>query len=405
MTKKGNFEKFVKKPKAGTVKEAYRQEKRKEKKERAEAINKHFEEKRKMKRGELSQADRDMPRFNNKPVEEKPVRGKGGKYPAKKLASPTARTNEKVTPSKAGSKSTPVSSNTSSPKIGIPPSGSRPKSTPALPAKSAPLTSNSKTAPAVAAPKSDTMPLNKYMAHSGVCARREAAEWVKQGKVHVNGTIVTEPGHKVGPDDVVKVNGKRIVPTRNMVYILLNKPKDYLTTTDDPQGRKTVLQLIKQATDERIYPIGRLDRNTSGVLLLTNDGDLAQILSHPSHEVKKIYEVRLDKPLTKKDFDSILSGLTLEDGFVAPDALAFTDPRDKSIIGIEIHSGKNRIVRRIFEHLGYDVQGLDRVMYAGLTKKNVNRGKWRFLTENEVRVLKHFNKKRPKPAAGYGPKK
>lgn len=398
MTKKGNFEKFVKKPKAGTVKEAYRQEKRKEKKERAEAINKHFEEKRKMKRGELSNADRALPRFNNQPIEEKPVRGKGGKFPVKKSAATDARTERPTSAAKGAGKSGPLLKDVTKPKT-----GTAPRNAPA--SRPTPISSAPKSLQAPAAPKSDTMPLNKYMAHSGVCARREAAEWVKQGKVHVNGSIVTEPGHKIGPDDVVKVNGKRIVPTRNMVYILLNKPKDYLTTTDDPQGRKTVLQLIKQATDERVYPIGRLDRNTSGVLLLTNDGDLAQILSHPSHEVKKIYEVRLDKPLTKKDFDSIINGLTLEDGFVAPDALAFTDPRDKSIIGIEIHSGKNRIVRRIFEHLGYDVQGLDRVMYAGLTKKNVNRGKWRFLTENEVRVLKHFNKKRPKPAVGHGHKK
>ena len=152
------------------------------------------------------------------------------------------------------------------------------------------------------------------------------------------------------------------------------------------------MDLVKTATAERVYPVGRLDRNTSGVLLLTNDGELAQVLSHPRNEIKKIYEVKLDKPLTKNDFEAIINGLTLEDGFIAPDALGYADPRDKSIIGIEIHSGKNRIVRRIFEHLKYDVKGLDRVMYAGLTKKNVNRGKWRLLTEREIRVLKHFNK-------------
>jgi len=380
MTKKGNFEKFEKKPKAGTVKEAYRQERRKEKKERAAAINRHFEEKRQQKKTGLDKFGNPVVLFNNQPVstdKEKPAYGK------KAAAKPGAKGPVRGPQKPMRTATQPVSASTEKTPTGkaIPTHTKLPTTTPAVPAKI----------------KSDSMPLNKYMAHSGVCARREAAEWVKQGKVHVNGSVVLEPGHKIGPDDVVKVNGKRIVPTRNMVYVLLNKPKDYLTTTDDPQGRKTVLQLTKQATEERIYPIGRLDRNTSGVLLLTNDGDLAQILSHPSHEVKKIYEVRLDKPLTKKDFDAIIAGITLEDGFVAPDALAFTDPRDKTIIGIEIHSGKNRIVRRIFEHMGYDVRGLDRVMYAGLTKKNVNRGKWRFLTENEVRVLKHFNKKkRPK---------
>jgi 23S rRNA pseudouridine2605 synthase len=186
-------------------------------------------------------------------------------------------------------------------------------------------------------------------------------------------------------------NGKKLFVTKNLQYILLNKPKDYITTTDDPQGRKTVLQLIKSATEERVYPIGRLDRNTSGVLLLTNDGDLTQKLSHPSFEIKKVYEVKLDKLLTKNDFEKILTGLVLEDGPVLVDSLAYADSKDKSIIGIEIHSGRNRIVRRIFEHLGYDVKGLDRVMYAGLTKKNVERGKWRYLSEKEIRLLKYMN--------------
>lgn len=234
--------------------------------------------------------------------------------------------------------------------------------------------------------------LNKFIAHSGVCSRRDAAELVKSGKVKVNGQLVTEPGFKVRDTDDIKVNGKKVVLQKNMVYILLNKPKDYITTTSDPQGRQTVLQLIKSATTERVYPIGRLDRNTTGVLLLTNDGDLAQKLSHPSYEIKKIYEVRLDKPLAKKDFEAIVKGITLEDGSVTPDSLAYADAKDKSIIGIEIHSGKNRIVRRIFEHLGYDVKNLDRVLYANLTKKNVERGKWRFLTEKEVRLLKYMNK-------------
>lgn len=240
------------------------------------------------------------------------------------------------------------------------------------------------------------MPLNKYMAHCGVCSRREAVDLIVGEKVKVNGKIVTEPGYKVEPKDEVVYNGKKLFVTKNLVYILLNKPKDYITTTDDPQGRKTVLQLIKQATTERVYPIGRLDRNTSGVLLLTNDGDLTQKLSHPSYEVKKIYEVKLDKPLTKAHFDKIVDGLTLEDGIINIDSLAYADAKDKSIIGIELHSGRNRIVRRIFEHLGYDVKGLDRVMYANLTKKNVERSKWRYLSEKEIRLLKYMNASKKK---------
>jgi 23S rRNA pseudouridine2605 synthase len=235
------------------------------------------------------------------------------------------------------------------------------------------------------------MPLNKFIAHAGICSRRDAADMVKAGKVVVNGEKILEPGHKVTDKDDIKVNGKKLHIRRNLVYILLNKPKDFITTTEDPQGRKTVLDIIRNATPERVYPIGRLDRNTTGVLLLTNDGELAQKLSHPSYEVKKIYEVKLDKPLVKKDFDAILNGVTLEDGFIAPDTLAYADPKDKSVIGIEIHSGRNRIVRRIFEHMGYDVRNLDRVMYANLTKKNVDRGKWRFLTEKEIRLLKYLN--------------
>lgn len=240
------------------------------------------------------------------------------------------------------------------------------------------------------------MPLNKFLAHCGVCSRREAVELINSGKVKVNGKIATEPGLKIEDKDEVIFNGKKLFVTKNLVYILLNKPKDYITTTDDPQGRKTVLQLIKNATTERVYPIGRLDRNTSGVLLLTNDGDLTQKLSHPSYEIKKIYEVRLDKPLTKNDFDKILKGLTLEDGEILIDSLAYADSKDKSIIGIELHSGRNRIVRRIFEHLGYDVKSLDRVMYANLTKKNVERSKWRYLSEKEIRLLKYMNASKKK---------
>jgi 23S rRNA pseudouridine2605 synthase len=235
------------------------------------------------------------------------------------------------------------------------------------------------------------MPLNKFIAHCGVCARRDAAEMVKQGKVKVNGKLITEPGFKVTQKDEVVVNGKKVFISKNLIYILLNKPKDYITTTDDPQGRKTVLDLISRATNERVYPVGRLDRNTSGVLLFTNDGELAQKLTHPSNEVKKIYAVTLDKPLDKKHFDEILKGVMLEDGLASVDVLAYADVKDKTQLGVEIHSGKNRIVRRIFEYLGYDVKNLDRVMFAGLTKKNVDRGKWRFLNEKEIRELKYFS--------------
>lgn len=238
----------------------------------------------------------------------------------------------------------------------------------------------------------DQMPLNKYIAHSGVAARREAAELVKKGLVKVNNVVVMEPGHKVTPKDDVRVNGKKIFLAKNLVYILVNKPKDYITTTDDPQQRKTVLDLIGRATTERVYPVGRLDRNTSGVLLLTNDGELAQKLTHPSNLIKKVYAVTLNKPLEKNHFEQILKGVKLEDGIANVDVLAHPDMKDKSICGVEIHSGKNRIVRRIFESLGYDVKNLDRVIFAGLTKKNIERGKFRFLSEKEVRDLKHFGK-------------
>jgi 23S rRNA pseudouridine2605 synthase len=236
------------------------------------------------------------------------------------------------------------------------------------------------------------MPLNKYIAHGGVCSRRDAGELVKAGKVYVNREQITDPGYKVQEGDEVFANGKKVTPQVSLVYILLNKPKDFITTADDPQGRKTVLDIVKSATNERIYPVGRLDRNTSGVLLLTNDGELAQQLTHPSFEVRKIYEAKLDKPLAKADFDKLLTGITLEDGEVHADSLAYADSKDRSIIGIEIHSGRNRVVRRMFEHLGYDVKNLDRVMFANLTKKNVERGKWRFLNDKEVRLLKFFNK-------------
>lgn len=266
-------------------------------------------------------------------------------------------------------------------------SGGRPRTTPTT-QSSAPVPRTND----ADASTSESMPLNKFIAHAGVCGRREAAELVKEGKVLVNGDKIFEPGYKVSQKDKVVVKGKQVFLQKNSVYILLNKPKDFLTTSSDPQGRKTVLDLIKGATPERVYPVGRLDRNTTGVLLLTNDGELAQKLTHPSFEVKKIYEVTLDKPVAKKDLEAILSGVTLEDGVVKADSVGYADAKDKKIVGIEIHSGRNRIVRRIFEHLGYDVKALDRVLFANLTKKNVERSKWRFLNEKEVRLLKFMNK-------------
>jgi len=246
--------------------------------------------------------------------------------------------------------------------------------------------------PTITKTAEEKMPLNKYIAHSGVCSRRDAVDIIKSGKIKVNNEVVIEPGYKISAGDVVVFSGKKITPAKDLVYVLLNKPKDYITTTEDERGRKTVLDLIKNATKEKIYPVGRLDRNTSGVLLLTNDGDLTQKLTHPSNEIKKVYAVTLDKPLAKTDFDEILKGVPLEDGIANVDSLAYTDIKDKTQIGIEIHSGRNRIVRRIFEHYGYDVKNLDRVIFAGLTKKNVERGKWRFLSEKEVRDLKYFKK-------------
>ncbi len=242
-----------------------------------------------------------------------------------------------------------------------------------------------------AANAAQIMPLNKYLAHSGVCGRREAADIIKLGNVMVDNVVITEPGFKVTGKEVVKYHGKTLFSQKNMVYILLNKPKDFITTAKDPQGRKTVFELIKGATPERVFSVGRLDRNTTGVLLLTNDGELTQKLTHPSFEVKKIYEVKLDKPFLKADAEAISAGITLEDGPVHVDSIGYVDPKDKSVIGIEIHSGRNRIVRRIFEHMGYDVKGLDRVMFGNLTKKNVERSHWRFLNEKEVRLLKFMN--------------
>ncbi|MDO6433193.1 pseudouridine synthase [Flavitalea sp. BT771] len=345
--KTDNFSKFYTKKNNAAIKEAFRQEKKAAKKERKEAIERHFEEKRRAREEQIANAElaKKLPGKRKPPTSVLKATGPGApsKPTSQSLAGPGAKAPAVQTPK-----------------------GAAPQDPHAL-------------------------PLNKYIAHGGICSRRDAAELIRLGKVEVNGKLVTEPGTKVSPDDFVKVNGKKVTISRNFVYILLNKPKDYITTTDDPQGRKTVLDLIRQATTERVFPVGRLDRNTSGVLLLTNDGDLSQKLAHPKHEIKKIYHVSLDKPLTKADFDQIVTGVQLEDGLAHVDVLAYADPKDKTQVGLEIHSGRNRIVRRIFEHLGYDVRGLDRVMYAGLTKKNVQRGHWRLLTEKEIRILKYLN--------------
>ena len=229
--------------------------------------------------------------------------------------------------------------------------------------------------------------LNKFIANAGVCSRREADEFIQNGAVTVNGQVVTELGVKVLRSDEIIVNGTP-VSIEKKVYVLLNKPKGYVTTSDDPQQRKTVMDLVKNVCPERIYPVGRLDRNTTGVLLLTNDGDLASKLTHPKFLKKKVYHVFLDKNVTAHDIQQISEGIELSDGEVHADAIAYASDTDKSQVGIEIHSGKNRIVRRIFESLGYRVIKLDRVQFAGLTKKNLRRGDWRFLTEKEVDILR-----------------
>ena len=229
--------------------------------------------------------------------------------------------------------------------------------------------------------------LNKFLANAGVCSRREADEFITAGVVSVNGEVVTELGTKIKRSDVVKFHDEPVSIERK-VYVLLNKPKDTVTTSDDPQERRTVMDLVKGACNERIYPVGRLDRNTTGVLLLTNDGDLASKLTHPKFLKKKIYHVHLDKNLTKADMEQIAAGIQLDDGEIQADAISYTDDFKKDEVGIEIHSGKNRIVRRIFESLGYKVVKLDRVFFAGLTKKGLRRGEWRYLTEQEVNFLR-----------------
>lgn len=233
--------------------------------------------------------------------------------------------------------------------------------------------------------------LNKYVAHCGLCSRREAGDWVKAGKISVNGKVEINPAYEVQARDKVSYDGKLIKPEENLVYLLMNKPKNTVTTSKDEKGRKTVLDILENKVNERVYPVGRLDRNTTGLLLLTNDGALAQKLSHPSFRVKKIYHVVLERKLNENDLAKIKEGLILDDGKAEVDGIEYVDGK-KSELGIEIHSGKNRIIRRIFEHLNYEVKSLDRVYYAGLTKKYLPRGMFRHLTKQEVILLKHFNK-------------
>jgi len=364
-----NFSKFANQKKGSAVKEAFRQEKKKIKQDARAA----GEEMRQRKKDKMRGLVTEPLKKSTKPGARKSAQtGREDRAPrATSPRSTEANTSASVTPTGSARPITPAKT-------------SRGKEFQATPVAGMP-------AP-IALKSAEQMPLNKFIAHAGVCGRREAAELVKGGKVVVNGDKIFEPGFKVAQTDKVIVKGKQVYLQKNAVYILLNKPKDYITTANDPEGRKTVLDIIKGATPERVYPVGRLDRNTTGVLLLTNDGELAQKLTHPSFEIKKIYEVTLDRPVAKKDLEAVLAGVTLEDGFVAADACGYANAKDKNVVGIEIHSGRNRIVRRIFEHLGYDVRGLDRVMFANLTKKNVDRGKYRFLQEKEVRLLKFMNK-------------
>jgi 23S rRNA pseudouridine2605 synthase len=236
----------------------------------------------------------------------------------------------------------------------------------------------------------EEMRLNKYLAHSGVASRRAADTLIQQGFVTVNGKVILEMGYKVKDTDTVAYKGKTISRVTKMVYFLLNKPRNVLSTSKDERGRKTVIDIMSEKIPERIYPVGRLDRNTSGLLLLTNDGDLTRKLSHPSYNVPKVYLVTLDKNLSLAHLDEIRNGITLEDGDIKPDSLHFVDTKSKNELSIEVHSGRNRLVRRIFEHFGYEVVKLDRTYYAGLTKKNLPRGMYRPLTKEEVRMLKHF---------------
>ena len=237
----------------------------------------------------------------------------------------------------------------------------------------------------------ETIRLNKFLAHAGIASRRACAELIKAGHVKVDGEVVYDIGYRLQPKQVVSYKGKVVKPEEKKVYLLLNKPKNYVTTVSDERGRNTVMDLIPDRIEARIYPVGRLDRASTGLLLLTNDGDLAKKLSHPSHRVKKIYHVTLNKILTKRDLESIRQGVTLDDGIAQVDWIEPTGGKNPAEIGLEIHSGKNRVIRRIFEHLGYTVERLDRVYYAGLTKKDLPRGRWRHLTKQEIIMLKHFS--------------
>lgn len=233
----------------------------------------------------------------------------------------------------------------------------------------------------------ETIRLNKFIANSGLCSRREADDLIWSGKITVNNQKVTELGTKIKPTDEVRYKGK-VLQNERPVYILLNKPKDYVTTLKDKHARRTVMDLVKNACPQRVYPVGRLDRNTTGVLLLTNDGELAKRLTHPRYKKKKVYHVVLDKPVAKSHLEQIAEGVELDDETITADAVSYIDTEDKTQIGIEIHSGQNRVVRRIFETLGYRIKKLDRVYFAGLTKKNLKRGRWRFLTQKEINRLK-----------------
>lgn len=234
---------------------------------------------------------------------------------------------------------------------------------------------------------SGNMRLNKYIANAGICSRRDADELIAKGEIKVNGKVVTEMGISVSIKDDVRYNGQRLNPEEK-VYVLLNKPKDYVTTVEDKHAKRTVMELVDDACDQRIYPVGRLDKQTTGLLLLTNDGELTKMLTHPKYNAKKVYHVYTDKPVFASHLDQLASGITLEDGPIHADAISYADKDDKTQVGVEIHSGRNRIVRRMFEHLGYKVMKLDRVYFAGLTKQRIPRGKWRFLTDKEVTRLK-----------------
>ncbi len=234
----------------------------------------------------------------------------------------------------------------------------------------------------------DGIRLNKYIANSGVCSRRDADKLIEKGEIQVNGEVVTEMGRKVLVTDKVVYKGEKLIPVIDPIYILMNKPKDTITTTNDPEGRKTVMDLIEGSFDERLYPVGRLDRNTTGVLLLTNDGELAQRLTHPKRVVQKVYVAELDKPITDADLTQLVTGVELEDGTMIVDKAAMPSPKQRNIVGVEIHSGRNRIVHRTFEKLGYKVLKLDRVLFANLDKRRLKRGEWRTLTSKELKSLR-----------------